>query len=351
MQDNTYNRHLIKKGSSIKDALEQLDILAKDAIVFVVSYDNKLIGSLTDGDVRRGLLKGFSVNNSVDDIIQPFPRFIRKGEKNIYKIIELRENNFRIIPVLDKNDKIINVINFRELKSYLPIDAVIMAGGRGERLRTPTTSTPKPLLKVGDKPILEHNLDRLRLFGVDDFWITLKYLGDQIEAHFGDGNGRNINVQYVREEQPLGTIGAVSKINNFQHDYVLVTNSDLLTNLNYEQFFLDFLKQDADFAVVTIPYKVSVPYAVLETSNGHIVDFKEKPTYTYYSNGGIYLMKKNMLNFIPKNIFYDATNLMEDLIKNHKKVISYPFNGYWLDVGRMDDFEKAMQDIAHIDFS
>jgi len=348
--DNTYKKHLLLTGSTIREALKRLDYLAKDAIIFIIDNSERLIGSLTDGDVRRGLLKGYSIDQSVNEIVQPSPRFIRKGETNIDKVIEFRENNFRIIPVLDKNDKIINVINFRELKSYLPIDAVIMAGGRGARLRPLTDSTPKPLLKVGDKPILEHNLDRLRLFGIDDFWITLKYLGDQIEAHFGDGNGRNINVQYVKEEQPLGTIGAVSKINNFQHDYVLVTNSDLLTNLNYEQFFLDFLKQDADFAVVTIPYKVSVPYAVLETSNGHIVDFKEKPTYTYYSNGGIYLMKKNILNFIPKNTFYDATNLMEDLIKNHKKVISYPLQGYWLDVGKPEDFEKAKKDFEQINF-
>lgn len=345
-----FRKHLLQKGSTIRVALERLNYLAKDAIIFIVTDDDKLVGSLTDGDVRRGLLKGYSIDQLVDKIIQPTPRYIRKGEYNIDKVIEYRENNYRIIPILDKDDRVVNVINFRELKSYLPIDAVVMAGGRGERLRPLTDNTPKPLLKVGDKPILEHNLDRLRLFGIDDFWITLKYLGDQIEAHFGDGNGRNINVQYVKEEQPLGTIGAVSKITNFQHDYVLVTNSDLLTNLNYEQFFLDFLKQDADLAVVTIPYQVSVPYAVLETSNGHIVDFKEKPTYTYYSNGGIYLMKKNVLNYIPKNTFYNATDLMEDLIKHQKKVISFPWQGYWLDVGKHEDFEKANKDFERINF-
>lgn len=347
---NTYKKHLLQKGSTIREALERLNYLAKDAIIFIVTDEDKLVGSLTDGDVRRGLLKGYSIDQPVDEIIQPSPRYIRKGDHNIDRVIEYRENNYRIIPILDKDDLVVNVINFRELKSYLPIDAVIMAGGRGERLRPLTDNTPKPLLIVGDKAILEHNLDRLCLFGIDDFWITLKYLGDQIEAHFGNGNGRNIDVQYIKEEQPLGTIGAVSKITNFQHDYVLVTNSDLLTNLNYEHFFLDFLKQDADFAVVTIPYRVNVPYAVLETSNGYIVDFKEKPTYTYYSNGGIYLMKKNILNFIPKNTFYDAPNLIEDLIKNHKKVISYPFNGYWLDIGRMDDFEKAKREIYQINF-
>ncbi len=346
--ENSYKKHLIILGTTIREALKRLDFLAKDAIVFIVDKDDKLIGSLTDGDVRRGLLKGVSISDSVDTIIQPSPKFLRKGEQNIEKVIVFRENNFRIIPVLDKDDKIVNVINFRELKSYLPIDAVIMAGGRGERLRPLTDKVPKPLLKVGDKPIIEHNIDRLRLFGVDDFWITIGYLGEQIKIHLGNGNGRNINIQYVKEEQPLGTIGAVSKIDNFQHDYILITNSDLLTNLNYEHFFLDFIKQDADFAVVTIPYQVSVPYAVLETRNGHVIDFKEKPTYTYYSNGGIYLMKKKVLDYIPQNTFYNATDLMEWLITNKKKVISYPLQGYWLDIGKHEDFEKAQKDVFHL---
>ena len=345
MQDNSYFKHLIKKGSSIKDALEQLNILAKDAIVFVVDDGNKLMGSLTDGDVRRGLIKGVNIHHRVDDIIQPSPRFIRKGERDINKIIEYRENNFRIIPILDKKDRVINVINFRELKSYLPVDAVIMAGGRGERLRPLTDKMPKPLLKVGNKPILEHNIERLRLFGVDDFWVTVRYLGEQIEDYFGDGGNRNIRIQYLHEKEPLGTIGAVSQIKNFEHDYILVTNSDLLTNIDYEHFFLDFLRKEADFSVLTIPYHVDIPYAVLETSNGHVVDFREKPTYTYYSNGGIYLMKREVLSHIPIEKNFNATDLMETLIKMQKKVISYPLSGYWLDIGRFEDFEKAQRDI------
>ena len=151
-------------------------------------------------------------------------------------------------------------------------------------------------------------------------------------------------------EEPLGTIGAVSKITNFSHDYVLVMNSDLLTNLDYEHFFLEFLKQDADMAVVTIPYQVNVPYAVLETTNGHIVNFKEKPTYTYYSNGGIYLVKKEVLQHIPEEQHFNATDLMETLIQKKKKVFSYPLSGYWLDIGNHSDFEKAMADIKNIKF-
>lgn len=346
----TYKKHLIQKGCTIREAMERLNHLGRDTIVFVVTGNDKLVGSLTDGDVRRGLLKGFTIDNFVDEIIQPSPRFIRKGEKDIDKVIEYRENNYRIVPILDKQNKIVNVINFREIRSYLPVDAVIMAGGRGERLRPLTDMTPKPLLKVGEKPILDYNIERLRLFGVDDFWITLKYLGDQIETYFGDGNGRNINVQYVTEEKPLGTIGSVAKIKNFQHEYILITNSDILTNLDYEHFFLDFLKTNADFAVVTIPYKVSVPYAVLNTSNGHVVDFQEKPTYTFFSNGGIYLMKRAVLDFIPEDRFYNATDLMETLIKKKKKVISFPLDGYWLDIGRPEDLERAQRDINRIKF-
>jgi dTDP-glucose pyrophosphorylase len=345
-----YRAHLLLSGSSIKQALQQLDVLAKDAILFVIDTHDVLIGSLTDGDVRRGLIKGVSIEGVVDDIIQPNPRFIKKGERDIQKVIEFREGNFRIIPILDHNNRVVNVINFGEIRSYLPVDAVIMAGGKGQRLRPLTDTVPKPLLKVGDKAIMEHNVDRLALYGIDDFWFSVNYLGEQIVAYFGDGSAKNIAIDYVWEDEPLGTIGAVSKIENFLHDYILITNSDLLTNLDYEHFYLDFISQDADFSVVTIPYEVSVPYAVLETSNGHIMSFKEKPTYTYYSNGGIYLLKKSALRYLPKNKPFNATDLMEKLIEEKKKVISYPLLGYWLDIGKHDDFEKAQQDIKQIKF-
>ncbi len=345
-----YKDHLILSGSTIKEALLQFNQLGQDAILFVVDVEDKLFGALTDGDVRRGLLKGFTIDSCVDEIIQENPRYITKGENNLEKIIEYREGDFRIVPIVDENHRVVNVINFRKIRSYLPIDAVIMAGGRGQRLQPLTDTVPKPLLKVGNKAIMEHNLDRLALFGIDDFWVSVKYLGEQIESHFGPGVEKNIKIEYVWENEPQGTIGAVSQIKNFEHDYILVTNSDLLTNIDYEQFFLEFISQDADLAVLTIPYQVSIPYAVLETKNGEVRSFKEKPTYTYYSNGGIYLMKKEMLKYIPKNTFFNATDLMEELIKNNLKVMSFPFSGYWLDVGKHEDFEKAHIDIHNIKF-
>lgn len=349
MKVNKYRQHLIRKGRYIKDALARLNELAIDAILFVIDEEERLLGSLTDGDIRRGFLKGLSLEHKVGDFIQPSPRYLRKEDYSIEQVIEYRNNNFKVIPVLDKENRIVTVINFRFLKSYLPVDAVIMAGGRGERLKPLTNSTPKPLLQVGEKAIMEHNIDRLASYGIDDFWISVRYLGEQIENYFEDGRKKGVAIKYVWEKEPLGTIGAVSTINSFRHDYILLTNSDLLTNIDYEDFFLDFLKSDAALSVVTIPYSVNIPYAVLETDNGKVLSFKEKPTYTYYSNGGIYLIKKAVLDIIPKNSFYNATDLMELMIEKGMKVNSYPLRGYWLDIGKPEDFTKAQEDIKHLD--
>lgn len=345
-----FKEHLIKKGSSVKQALELLNKLSPDPILFVIDQDDRLIGSLTDGDIRRGLLKNFTLTSQIDQIIQPNPRFILKGENDIQKIISYREALFRILPVVDEKMRVVKVINFRTIKSYLPVDAVIMAGGRGQRLQPLTNTIPKPLLKVGGKPIMEHNIDRLASFGIDDFWVSVNYLGEQIQQYFGNGYSKSIRIEYVWETEALGTIGAVSKVSNFKHDYVLVTNSDLLTNIDYENFFLDFIKNGADFAVLTIPYKVNIPYAVLETIDGNVKSLKEKPTYTYYSNGGVYLMKREMLQHIPHNRYFNSTDLMESLIVQKYKVISYPFSGYWLDVGKHEDFEKAQIDIVNFNY-
>lgn len=342
--------HLIAGNRNIKEALNQLNQLAIDAILFVVDNEGRLQGSLTDGDVRRGFLKGCNFENPVNDFIQPNPKFIRKDDYSIETLIDYRNKNFRIIPVLDSEGRIIKIINFRSQKSYLPVDAVIMAGGRGERLRPLTDEIPKPLLEIGGTPIIEHNIDRLISFGIDNVWLSVRYLGEKIQNYFGEVSPKDVRIQYVWENEPLGTIGAVSTIKNLSHDFVLITNSDILTNVDYEDFFLSFLKSGADLSVVTIPYEVSVPYAVFETSNGHVMSFKEKPTYTYYSNGGIYLLKREIIDLIPNKTLFNATDLLERMIELGKKVHSYPLHGYWLDIGKMADFQKANQDINHIRF-
>jgi dTDP-glucose pyrophosphorylase len=345
-----FTKHLIAADSPIKEALAVLNELAIDAILFVVDDQKRLLASLTDGDVRRGFLRGLSFDDTVQKFTQKNPKYLVKGEYTIDQVIEYRKKNFRIIPIVDREKRVIDILNFRFKKSYLPLDAVLMAGGRGERLRPLTDVTPKPLLHVGGKPIISHNLERLASFGIDDIWISVRYLAEKIEQAIGDGASAGISIQYVHEREPLGTIGAIRNVKRFAHKHILVSNSDLLTNLDYEAFYLDFVQQDAALSVVTIPYSVNIPYAVLETSNGHVISFKEKPTYTYYSNAGIYLMKDEVLNIIPEDTFYNATDLMEELIRQQRKVISFPMHGYWLDIGKHEDYAKAQHDINHINF-
>ncbi|MFT7032669.1 MAG: NDP-sugar pyrophosphorylase family protein [Cyclobacteriaceae bacterium] len=197
----------------------------------------------------------------------------------------------------------------------------------------------------------EYTIERLAAFGIDDFWLSIGYLGEQIEDYFEDGSQKNAQITYIRQVEPLGTIGALSKIKNYQHDHILVSNSDILTNLDYEDFYNYFISTNSDFSVVTIPYSVDVPYAVLNTGqNNEIKSFEEKPTYTYYSNGDIYLMKREVFRNVPESTYYHATDLLEELIGKQMKGTSYPHVGYWLDIGKPDDFNKANRDIDHIQF-
>jgi dTDP-glucose pyrophosphorylase len=344
-----FKEHLIQYGSTIKSALAVLNRLGSDAIVFVVDVNTRLVGSLTDGDVRRGLLNGLNTDSNVELFLQKNPSFIRMDQYNIRDLIALRDKTFKVIPVLNKEDQVVNVINFRFMKSFLPVDSIIMAGGRGARLSPMTDTIPKPLLRIGGKPIIQHNIEFIRRYGVSNFWLSINYLGDQIEKHFGDGQDWGININYIREDKPLGTIGAASQITGLKHDHVLISNSDILTTLDYEDFYLDFIESGADMAIASIPYTVDIPYAVLETVKGQILSFKEKPSYTYYSNGGIYFVKREVLEMIPKNSFFDATDLMTMMIEKGLKLTSYSMTNYWLDIGKPEDFAKANADINHLD--
>lgn len=343
-------KHIAHISTPVREALKMLDVLASDAILFLVDDENKLLGSLTDGDLRRGFIKGLGFEDALSEFIQSNPKYIQQGKYNLKEIIALREKFFTVFPVVNAHMQIINVVNFRHQKSYLPVDALIMAGGRGERLKPLTDNTPKPLLKVGDKPIIEHNIDRLNTYGIDDIWISLRYLGNQLVDYFQDGSDKALRINYVWEENALGTAGALALVEGFIHDHVLMMNSDLLTNIDFEDLYLFFEEQEADFVVACIPYQVNVPYAVMETQDKVVTGFKEKPTYTHYSNAGIYLMKKEVVELVPKNQMYNATDLMEQLIQEGKKVVAYPLVGYWLDVGKHEDYQKAQNDIKQIKF-
>ena len=348
--DKELNNNKIFSHQTIREALEKLNELPETLTLFILNLENQLIGTLTDGDIRRSLLKGISIDDVLENVMFKDFRFIRLNQFTSKEIKKYKELNLRLIPLLDDSNKIVKILNISKLKALLPIDAVMMAGGRGERLRPLTDSTPKPLLKVGGKSIIERNIDRLAEYGISDLSITIKYLGHQIVEKFGNGESKNISIKYVEETEPLGTIGSVSLIEDFKNDSILVMNSDLLTNIDFEDFYNDFINDDADMAVASIPYKVDIPYAVIEKEGNRILSFKEKPTYTYYSNAGIYLIKRKLLHLIPVAKHFNATDFMEALIEQGGKVIHFPIHGYWLDIGKHDDFNKAQEEVAHIKF-
>ncbi|MFN3589114.1 MAG: nucleotidyltransferase family protein [Spirosomataceae bacterium] len=340
---------LISSLLSARDALRQLDKLGAVAPVLFVEEKGKIVGSLTDGDIRRGLIQHLSIDDAVTRFMFPHFRFFSPSF-GYQELAAAKALNIRWVPLVDEQKQLIRFIDTQETQANLPITAVIMAGGRGERLKPLTDITPKPMLQVGDKPIIEHNLDLLRKYGITDVAISIRYLGEQIQSYFGDGSSRNMQIDYLYETTPLGTIGAVSQLLNVQNPYVLVMNSDLLTDISLVDFFNSFLKKNADMAVAAVPYMVNVPYAVLEVEGEEkkVFGFKEKPSFTYFSNAGIYLLKRELMSYVPDNKRFDATDLMELVLEKNLKLVAEPIVGYWLDIGRMEDYKKAQEDIKHL---
>ena len=253
----------------------------------------------------------------------------------------------KLVPVLDSERHIVDIIDLDRFKTRLPVDAVLMAGGKGERLRPLTEKSPKPLLPVGEKAIIDHNVDRLISYGIQHINVTVNYLKEQIEAHYQTPRN-GVQVQTVREPQYLGTIGSIKFVPSFYNDTVLLMNSDLFTNIDYEDFFLHFQQHEADMSVAAVPYNVSIPYGVLDLDGRNIKGLLEKPKYNYYANAGIYLIKRSALDEIPENTFFNATDLIEKLISEGKKVIRYPLNGTWIDIGNPQEYQRAKDLVKHL---
>ncbi|MEM6769263.1 MAG: nucleotidyltransferase family protein [Bacteroidota bacterium] len=347
MKENV-RRHLIAAEAPVREALLRLDQLAGDAVLFLQDQTDGVMAALTDGDIRRYLLRGGGVEDAVVNAGFTDFKSVPQGAIDLAAIRRYRNAGLRIVPVLDGERKVQDIINFRIRKSLLPLDAVIMAGGLGTRLRPLTLNTPKPLLKVGGKPIIEHNIDRLRAFGVQNITISINYLGEQLVDYFGDGSAKGLNIRYVNEENPRGTIGAVSDLERIENDNLLVMNSDLLTTIDFEAMFLHHLQHQADMSVATVPYEVKVPYGVIEHAGELVTGLREKPTYTYYSNAGIYVLRSIHQRLIPPMGRFGAPDLMEKLYTNGQRVVHYPIMGYWLDIGKHHDFEKAQEDIVKL---
>jgi NDP-sugar pyrophosphorylase family protein len=235
-------------------------------------------------------------------------------------------------------------------RPLLPFEVVIMAGGKGERLSPLTDDLPKPLVKVGNRPIVEYSILRLKKAGVKYFTFCVNHFGEQIAAHFGDGSDWDLKFDYIFEPKPLGTIGGVALKEDFVYNDLLVINGDLLTTINFDKFFAFFLEEDADMAVATIPYRLNLPYGIIEVDDKHVIgSIKEKPTFTYHINCGIYFVRRELLEMIPANKRFDAIELIETAMRTGKKVSSFPLLEYWIDIGQMEDYQKAQEDVQFLD--
>lgn len=343
-----FQRYILTNTATIKDALIALDKNSDDILtLIIVDENNRMIGTLTDGDVRRGLIQGRQLSDSVKDIVHTSFRHITDDKRDVLLIKKYKERGIKLLPYLNKEGKIEKVYSLNKIASILPIDAVVMAGGKGERLRPLTLNTPKPLLKVGDKCIIDYNVDALINNGIENISVTVNYLGEQLEEHYKEKR-QQIQVRCVREPKFLGTMGSVKFVDSFVNDTVLVMNSDLFTNIDYEDFYLHFVQNDADMSVAAVPYSVTVPYGIFELSGRDIQGIKEKPTYNYYANAGIYLIKRRLFDLIPDNVFYNATDFIEMLISKGHKVVRFPLTGYWLDIGKHEDYKKAQELVKHL---
>lgn len=341
-------RYIIFSTATILDALKALDGTSHDwQTLFVVDEAERMVGTLTDGDIRRGLIGGASLSTPISEIMHTSFKFVRDGQYDAKQLKEFRERQIFFIPVLDQEGHVVKVCNLIKYRNFLPVDAVLMAGGKGERLRPLTEKTPKPLLPVGDKAIIDHNVDRLISFGIKHISVTVNYLGEQLEEHFHEPR-KEVQIQTVREPKFLGTIGSIKFVPEFYNDTVLVMNSDLFTNINYEDFYLHFKEHDADMSVAAIPYDVDIPLGILNLDGRNITGLSEKPHFGYYANAGIYLIRKSALDLIPEDKMFHSTDLVEALIATGRKVIRFPLNGTWIDIGTPQEYMRANDLVKHM---
>ncbi len=330
--------HIISENAPLIDALRALNNLSGDVMTLLaVDSNHKMVGTLTDGDVRRGLLAGLALQSPVSDAMHRNFRCIT-SETSPSDIRAARRAGISLLPVLDEEQRIVEIVDLSCQSTRLPIRAVLMAGGRGERMRPLTDTVPKPLLPLGNATVIDRNVDALRRCGVTDICVTTRYLAEQIEAHFSGSE-----VKCVREDAPLGTIGALSLLPAGDVcGITLLMNSDLFTNIDFEDFYLQHVESGNDITIATVSHTVSIPFAVLATDGSKVVGIDEKPIYTHYANAGIYLISNSLLaDLKPERL--DAPDFIAQHIERGAKVGYFPITGTWLDIGTPADYRQAQE--------
>lgn len=341
--------NIISAGATMHDALQHLNELSGNAMtLFVVDHDGRMIGTLTDGDVRRGLLAGVGLSDTVSRAVNRNFCSI-SGEicaSTVEALRTFRERGIFLIPRLDVDGRIVEIINLHITPNRLPLKALLMAGGKGERLRPMTLTCPKPLLKLEGKAIIDYNIELLSAVGITDITVATKYLAEQLFDHFASPVA-GVNVKCVCETDAIGTIGAASLIDWPREGSSIVMNSDIITSISFEEMYLRHIESDADITIGVVPYQVAVPFAILRTEGDRVVALEEKPTYSHYANGGIYIIKNEVLSTVKPNQHTDAPELIEQVIALGGKVTYFPIKGSWIDVGSPADFRQASELMRH----
>jgi len=344
-----YKHILLKPTSTIKEALKIIDSGAMQ-IALVVDENEQLLGTLTDGDIRRGLLNNLSLDDSIESIIFKKPT-VCKIDDTKEKILEIAvAKKLYQIPIVD-NDGVL--VGIEEVDELLKLKAksnrvVLMVGGLGTRLRPLTEHTPKPMLKVGNKPILETIILNFKKYGFINIVLCVSYKAEIIEEYFKDGSDFGVDIEYIHENKRMGTAGALSLIREKLTESFFVMNGDLLTNINFENMMEYHLSNNSIATMGVREYDFQVPYGVVNVNDGNILSIEEKPVHKFFVSGGVYVLNEKNLDFISDDEFYDMPTLFEKVIEEKLKSISFPIHEYWLDIGRIEEFEKANNEFHEV---
>lgn len=339
---------LVSPETPVLHALEVMDKTAAQ-ILLVADETRKLLGTITDGDIRRGILRGIPLSNRVADVMNPLPITAPPGmdEDAVYGLMS--DSHIRHLPVVDEGSRIVNVLTFDEIVHKDAPESnwvVIMAGGLGTRLRPLTEDVPKPLLRVGNKPILETIIENLCKQRFHKFYISVNYKSEMVKAHIGDGRRWNVTIRYLEEQRRLGTAGALGLIEEPPEDPVIVMNGDLLTTVNLRNMLNYHKEQNAAVTVGVREYELQVPFGVVNLEANHIISIAEKPSQRFLVNAGIYVFNPETLARVNSDDHLDMPAFLERLLSENFPVSAFPIREFWLDVGRLDDFKRAEEQFA-----
>ena len=349
MNQEVYRQRLastfIDPGASITEAVQRLDQAGTGALL-LAGPERRLLGLLTDGDVRRALLRGVSFEEACTTIATAKPVVAQEGVSFADALQVMNRHDVNHLPVVDAKGLLAGLLLRRDLVTQegVPISAVIMAGGFGIRLRPLTDQTPKPMLPVGDRPLLARTIERLRQAGIRHVNVTTHHLADRIMSYFGDGQAHGVEIHYVSEERPLGTCGGLKLVDESPGP-VLVINGDILTGVNFRELVTFHQRHHADATVCVRKYDVQVPYGVVESDGPWLQTVREKPLVSLFVNAGIYLLEPGLRHYIPEGERFDMTDLINRLVADGRCVVSFPIMEYWLDVGKPADYAQAQRDV------